>query len=321
MTKQAANPNDEGDATYEFGWRKFRLQVPGSWEPGSLQGDDARGYLRLDDPRMQRLELKWDRAHGENACNAALALYLKELQGAAKRRKDPTEFRREPKEFALLSSWPEGMNGRTVRWSARVECVAAFVSCGGCGRLTAIQVLFPGGEPDMGLARRIVGSFRDHVADPDGPALWSLYRMRVLVPARWRLKEHRFGPGYAEMQFTGPGGLTAEFRRAGPAEVLLKRRPLQEWYLAQLPRGIKVDPGRLERTEVRGDTVLVATLEPKGLLAALRRRSQVPEMALRGKVLEGAAWHCPASNRLWAVNVWASTPEAARQAEWQVHCH
>jgi hypothetical protein len=321
MTNQTASPNDEGGAAYEFGWQKFRLEVPESWEPGSLQGDDGKGYLRLDDPRMTRLELKWDRATRDNACQEALDLYLKELDRAAARRKDPTEFRRPPKEFPLVSSWPEGMDGRAVRWSARVECVAAFVSCRVCGRLTALQILFPAGAADLGLARRVAGSFRDHLAQPDDAALWSVYRMRFRAPGRWRLKEHRFGPGYAQMQFSGPGGLSADVRRAGPAEIILKKHSLQDWYLGQFPRGLKIDPARIERTEVRGDAVLTVTREPKGLLAAIRRRSHSPEMTLRGKALQGVAWHCPASNRLWAVNVYAADLDAARDAEWRVQCH
>ena len=198
-----------GDGVYEFGWRRFRLQVPESWEPGSLQGDDLQGYARLDDPLMQRLELKWDRAYRDGACDEALDLYVKRLEKSAKQ-KGGKGLKREPKELNLVSSWPEGMTGRTLRWSAEVDCVAAFVACGTCNRLTAIQVLFPAGGLEMGVARQAVSSFRDHAGEPDEPALWSLYRLRLQVPGRWRLKHHRFGPGYAEMRFAGPAGLRAE---------------------------------------------------------------------------------------------------------------
>ncbi len=309
------------EATYTFGWRQFRIEVPEPWEPGHLEGDDGRGYVRLDGPLMHRVELKWDRARGENACDDALEMYLKHLEKAAAKGTNGSRFRRKPKEFSLVSSWPEGMKGRTVRWSAEVECVAAFTSCERCERLTAVQVLFPAGELELGVARRALATFRDHAPDEDELVPWGLYRMRFEVPANWRLKEHRFGPGYAEMQFAGPGGLWADIRRAGPAEIILRKRPLTDWFLGGLPKGVKLDPEAIRETLVRGDTVLEAARPPRGILAGLWRRAASTATKLRGLALQSVAWHCPSSNRLWAVHVYAPTLEAAQDADWRVDCH
>ncbi len=307
------------DAAYTFGWRGFRMEVPEAWEPGKFEGDDLKGYLRLDDRRMPRVELKWDRVYRDTAADDAFDLYRKELDRAAKQKKKG-RFRRDPREFRLLQTWPKGVKARTLRWSGEVECVAAFIACAECNRLSALQFLFPEGELRMGLVREAVRSFRDHPEDLDGPALWGLYRMRMHVPARWRLKSHKFGPGFAQLQFTGPAGLAADIRRAGPAEVLLTKTSIEDWALGRLPKGVKIDRANLERAEVRGDAVVTAAREPRGAMAAIRRRSK-SDVRLRGMAMEMAAWHCPASNRLWSVAVYAPTLDAVREAEWRVFCH
>jgi len=308
------------DATYQFGWHKFTLALPEPWEPGRIEGDDVKGYARIDDGFMPRLELKWDRAYGDDACDEAFRRYMKELTRAAGKGGAAQATRREPKEFDLGVRLPEGMRYRTVRWSAAVDCVAATVACSRCNRVAGLQILFPEGQMQTSLARRILESFRDHPESPDAPAWWGIYKMRFQTPVRWRLVAHRFGPGYAEMNFAGPGGVLADFKRMGPAEVLLKKRDLVDWYLAQLPQHVKVPREAVERSEVRGDVVLAATRQPRGLAAFLRRRGK-DEVARRALCLQSVAWHCPRSNRLWAVEVYAPTLEAAREGQWQVFCH
>jgi len=308
------------DATYEFGWRKFRLDVPEPWEPAHFEGDDAKGYVRLDDVYGPRLELRWGLAYREDACDTAFEQYLKGLRRDARKKKGAGVFRREPKEVALVSAWPEGMKGRVARWSAEIDCVSAVVACSVCNRLTALRVLFAAREMRTSVARRILESFRDHTASVDAPSVWSLYRMRFEVPSRWRLAEHRFGPGYAEMRFRGPGRLLADVRRWGPAEVLLRRQSLEAWYLGQLAPGVRVEAGDLDRTEVRGDEVLSFERRPGGVAAVLGRLSR-GKQARRRLALVSAGWHCASTNRLWVVDVYGASLDEAREAEWRAFCH
>ncbi len=305
------------DATYPFGWRGFRFELPLPWEPGSLKGDDASGYLRFDDPLMQCLEVKYDRSYRDTAAEVAAENYIKQLKHAAKKDRP---FRREPEAFDVGAAWPEGMRGQAVRWSGDVECVALFLACETCRRVSALQVLFPERDLRLSTVRRLVETFEDHPADFQAPVLWSLYRLHLETPAAWRLTGHEFGPGHARLQFSGPGGLQADVRRAGPAEVLLRKTDLEAWLEAQLPKRVKLDPARVQRAEARGDPVLVATREPRGLGGLLGRLGR-GDAALAGRALEATAWHCPATNRLWAVQVYAKTLDAAAEADWRVVCH
>ena len=308
------------EPTYQFGWRRFQFEVPEPWEPSHLEGDDAGGYARLDDALRTRLELKWSRSYADDACDVAFRRYLKQLVRPYGKRGGAAVMPHEPKEISLVSRWPDGMRGRTVRWSAEVDGLATIIACSRCNRVTAIQVFFPPGEMQTGLMRRILETFRDHPEDPDGPVGWSLYRMRFQAPARWRLVAHRFGPGYAEMNFRGPDGLLADLRRWGPAEIILKKQNLLDWYLAQFPKGVTVEKKDVTQAEVRGDVVLAVAREPRGLLAILRRRGRV-EVAKQGLCLQSVAWHCPAGNRLWMTDVYAPTLPAAQAGDWKVFCH
>ena len=299
-----------------FAWRRFALDVPLEWEPGIFDGDDLRGYVRLEDYFEGRLEMRWRRSYRAGNIEVAAKRYVEGIRQGVKRRR--LSFKMEPKEYNLVPSWPDDFEARVYRWSADVDCVSAIVQCSACHRLTAIQLLFPLGGLKPALAKRVLSSFRDHVEEGEGDA-WRLYLSDIVTPHEWRLKDHQFGPGILELNFGGPRRMTASFRRWGAAEVLLAGRDMRRWFNARWPKGIR--PEKVVETEVRGEPALVATRNPRGVFDLLRRLIGRKEASKKSMFWQGVAWHCEQSNRLWAVDVFAPTEAEATEAAWEVRCH
>ena len=70
----------------DFVWQGLRLEVPEDWNLGRVDGDFEKGYARLDDAEIVRLEIEWRRLKGRGEALRLTELvdrYLANLQKKA----------------------------------------------------------------------------------------------------------------------------------------------------------------------------------------------------------------------------------------------
>ena len=287
------------------------MQVPLDWELGAFDGDQSSGYLRLDDMFVPRVEIRWKRSSRYNDINQATERYLKSLQ------KSKNPLQRQPTPLTLAIDWPNDLQVRCYRWKGQYECVAAVMQCLTCKRISVVQIFFPEGTFSAAVYKRILSSLHDH--NPADVAYWDFYLMHVRTPSSWKLLGHKFNPGYAELSFSGPGKLQADFRRWGPASVILQDSDLEQWARENSPQSLKADS--IHTHTLDGDLAQITRRNASGLLGPLCRAFGRGPAIRKALYWHGTAWHCPSSERLWMVDVFAGSGPEAAEAEWQVLCH
>ena len=296
-----------------FAWRGLRMEVPLDWELGAFDGDNIAGYLRLDSLLRPRLEIRWKRCGKGSRIERAAESYLASVRRANKN----YEQYREPRPWSPNVAWPDDLEVRCYRWAGQSECAAAIIHCPACRRISVVQILFPLGKFSSGLSKRVFGSLGEH--NPDDVAYWDFYLLHLRTPSSWKLLGHKFNPGYAELSFAGPGKLQVDFRRWGPASVLLEDKDLEQWAKENWPAKIKADS--VETFNRDGELSQVARRRASGILAPLRRALGRGPGIRKALYWHSTAWHCPASERLWMVDVFAGSGAEAAEAKWRVLCH
>ena len=68
----------------EFAWQGLTLEVPEDWNLGRVDGDFEKGYTRLDDAEIVRLELEWRRLRGRGEALRLTELVDRYLQNLEK---------------------------------------------------------------------------------------------------------------------------------------------------------------------------------------------------------------------------------------------
>lgn len=309
----SAAPNPES-ALSAFAWRGLELLVPAEWEPGALGGDDRAGYVRFDDEWMPRCEIRWAKADDEADFQKTVDEFLEKLRAAARRQKPSRDVRVQDATESVAPQ-PVALRLRAHRWRDQHQYLLLAAFCSECKNMTLLQLT----DCNASLARQIAASLRDH---PDGAGTWwRLYRLALRTPNDWRLIRHTLAAGLLEMEFRGADGLQAQVRRFGPAEILLKNVSLEAFWRARTPW---LSPKQAISAERLGnDESLRVEIEQQDWRAKLARALPTWKMREQKKGFSICArtWYCAASNRIYAVEVFAPALETARAADWTVECH
>lgn len=302
-TSGSAEPEEQG--WKRLAWRGLSFSLPESWDLGSVSGDNASGYLRIDDPFYTRLEAKWMTcARSKPSLERVYQDYLSQLKGKGKTRRDVSvaqgpEFR------------PWGQDGSEecrFRWESDAEgsCLIRFF--GASQRVLFLQVMARKGQGGARLAERIFETVRD---DSDSDRIpWAVYDVMFSVPREFHLESHGLQSGLLDFGFVASGVLLG-VKRWSMADAMLRRGSLETWLKRQygpflkgtrwesreLPwkghAALQVDGGY----EVRGSQWLWPLLS--ALPLNLGRR--IP-LDLAGSVCI-KLWHCPESNRVFGVHL------------------
>lgn len=298
-----------------FAWRGFHMEVPVNWELGAFDGDDDIGYLRLDDLYIPRLEIRWKRARAGTNIDRAAKTYLDNLQMTYKRRKLSPIPQPSPLDLALPNS--QDLQVRGYRWKGQAPGVAAVILCHTCRRISVVQMFFPPEGFSAKTYKRVFASLHDH--NPPDQAHWDFYLLHLRTPDDWRLAGHKFNPGYAELNFVSREKFQADFRRWGPASVLLENNDLQAWAKQNWPTGLH--PDNVNNITHQGESAVLARRTGSGLLAPFRRTFGRGPGVRKALYWQSTAWHCVKSDRLWMVDIFARSEPQAEQPDYQVLCH
>jgi hypothetical protein len=287
-----------------FAWQGIQIETPRAWELGCVAGDRRKGYFRLDDADMPRVEAKWQSGGPRESVLAVADRYLKKagLTGAAAEQKVERHVRLAPPadmetEFFITRGDPNAMH-----MAAR---------CRDCGRVALLRVFYRSDEPLQPVMARLFGSYRDHARNGKTP--WSLYGLQFEVPEDHVLLRHNIRAGRVELEFAGKRACVLA-ARVGLAETVLKKTSLLDWLK-------KDSTGRLP-------ACLMAFAETKrGNHAAIEitgcERSVARRMLGRLRVARGLAWHCEPSNALYLARWLGREENVSEFAAFagSFHCH
>jgi|GEM_PF-3086457 len=276
----------------EFGWQDINCLVPSDWEPAVINGNHEKGFVRFDDGFIPRLEIKWQEAKHGFSTEKTLKKYFKKLENESKLHN--IEFSPEKNPVIFEKDLPS-MKG--FDWHADFSACGIIYHCQACKRAVIAQVLFRRNKVDRSLARKILLSITDHSSA--GSSNWSVYDCSLKLPACFRLYGQRLESGFLELDFKNRHH-RVKLLRWGMAEQLLKQESIKSFLEKRLDKNRELS---FKEENVNGHpSVSAAGCTVRHLLgirktaAKVFRRQFYPHFIHR-------AWQCPASNRLYSVEI------------------
>ena len=324
-----------------FAWQGIQLEFPPDWNPGVLEGTADDGYCRIDDAANPRLEVRWQRCRRKQPISSVVDSYLDELarrhsgRRSRKRKELPFPVKRDTRlvkvpdaECEVFEVGPPSSGGE----QAGTLSINLAVYCPASRRVSIVRMLGPPSDgapsraPAAGAAptgkrrgpskasgpaasmrpaaKRVLRSFRDFGSVER--LTWSVYGLRIGLPARYRLDTHVFQAGRIEMGFFGKaarrrfGGSEAVAVRIGLAGIALRRQSLSDLLRKDRIGKPWAEETGFTETKVKGhDGVDIAVVPRQRFRRFFSRRLRVAR-----------AWHCEPSNAIY-VACW-SGPEARR---------
>jgi len=266
-----------------FAWQKFSLRIPEDWVLARYEGDAARGYLRIDDEDMVRVELKWETATKVPDLEKMVERYLKGTAKEMKKSRLPFTSERHLK----LVKFP-GKRFELFRWRGECECWCFVTWCAECGRVVIGRLICREYENSKELARSIFGSFRDH---PDGEyQRWAVFGLDCSAPKQWVLVQSSLRPGLAELEFD-LAGERIRFTRVSIAHIVLQGKTIEQWYREFFEKRLRPLGVEFENTTHRGHTACRATG---------KQRRTIP--FLGPARLEALIWLCEPEDKVFALS-------------------
>jgi len=275
-----------------IGWQGIFARVPRDWKLGAVGGDQKAGYLRIDDERMPRLQIKWVPSRID--LTRKRDEYIKKLGG---KRRRPTGIEVDTKARFMGGRTKPDKDFQTFAWRGAQNGLGLLWNCETCGRGLIAQVTWPQDERMSDVAREVLASIEDH--DEGGWRTWALDGMAFLAPSGYELGKWRWLTGYLEFNLAQKRR-TLKVARWGIVSRILGKHTLREWYEAENWRRRDVR-FQTREMEIKGHEGLAVWGEVKDL--RVRGRAVLERLVGRKPVTQfaGCVWHCPESNRLYLV--------------------
>jgi hypothetical protein len=296
-------------------WNGVGARVPRGWGIVAVSGDSREGYLRVDGPAGEAVEVRWKKARRRPDLEKVAEEYLRQVQKHGRRRK--IEYQAAVEKGSRRGE--EGPSDLRFRWQAERKGAGRLFYCRDCRRTVIAQVSCPEHMDIDWQADAILDTVADHGPDPE-MVRWGVYGLEFSVPAGFRLVRSRLMSGFMSMNFRGrPGRVIVE--RWGLADTLLEPEGMLSWHSREYLSELKMFVGDTSALEWREHEAL----ETRGYEGGLRRlQSALRAFGLPGRMEKFAslAWHCPDSNRIVGVRGFGAAPaEWVRRVAATVRCH
>ncbi len=308
------------------GWQGVRCNLPPDWNVTGFSMDRESGYLRVDSPGEGSLtvQIRWtDAAKPEVKTfyhvlaphfrrwlrrppplppkvdlKANLEKFLKDITKQAKKSGEKLEASTKSEKEEGENSERRAMN---FSWTGNGRGQGKIWYCSRCNRVLVAQVLGLGREQNAiaSIASRLFSSLEDH--STNGYDLWALYDLQVEIPEGFRLASQKLLSGYIQLVFQR-GAERIVVDRWGLANVTLKKFSLKDWFTNHANVALKRF-SVTETTEEGHERIrYVGKLTPLTRLRAVREA----KLSLRNvpSCYEAETWHCPESNKIYAIQVW-----------------
>lgn len=280
-----------------IGWHGITVSVPEEWSFSVYSGDAKAGYFRVDGADDVALEVKWSEEKGIPSLRRMLNDFQKRLRKSSRTAHVEMEFREKPRPLAPLRV--HGHIPITFGWRTDRQGYGALWHCKECRRVMLVQVAGRHQQELGQLALRILSTVRDHPAGPE--AIWSVYDFTFRAPKEMTLEKHQLKSGYLAFELKGRGvGLVVE--RWGLANIVLKRDTPSGWLSGALYPRLKAYAYRKEeKGDLHGHPCVRFSGRRSGVKALANRLVRTVSFRQHRDYVSGLGWHCPESNRLFAV--------------------
>ena len=266
----------------QFGWQGISFLKPEDWEIGKIEGNENKGYVRLDDQYLSRVEIRWQRQAREVSLEKTMDRHLRDLERKAKRRKI---------DFKVLDKKNYGtktFQGRYFIWEGDFKAINIMVQCKKCLRIVLVRVLGKRGEDIKERAEKIFNSLRDHMMG--SKMFWSVFGFSFTTPPELRLNQHSFLSGHLKFDFSRDRD-SFLFERLSTANIILKEKTLSQWARDFCQSKFKsVDIGVSYPRE--------ESLE-EGVYTIGREHGKI--RLLKKRFFKSLFWHCQISNHIFGV--------------------
>lgn len=265
MTTESSVPHWQ-----DRGWNGLFFQLPASWQPTVIYP----AYLFFEQEGKPALEIKWQQIQGGFSAEKILDQLRSNLTNET--RLAPWTPPREIQQ--LLAAYTVSGFQAQHENSCRHGLI---LFCPECKRVTLLRWYMDFADEKKTLGR-ILESFRDHGEGPK--QLWSLYDIRMLLPAGAVPRSHEFLPGRYTLCFEN-NGTAVTLYRFKPAGTLLHNKNIGKFGASLL--------NRPPREEGGGQAFWLYKAKGLELLLAKARR-QPPWQWMR-------LWHEPEHNAILGV--------------------
>jgi hypothetical protein len=273
-----------------FAWQGIQIETPRDWELGAVTGDRRKGYFRLDDAEMPRLEARWQAGTTRDSVQAVADHYLKKAGLAGAKAGQNVERN-------VRLARPAGVEAEFFVTRGDPTAVHMAARCRDCRRIALLRVFRRPDESLQPVLTRLFDSYRDHARGGKMP--WSLFGLRFQVPEKYALIRHSIRAGRVELEYAGKR-VRALAARVGLAETVLRKSSLLDWVKKDSTGPWPAcDPDFAETR--RGEHAAIAVTG--------RERSLARRMLGRRRVARGLVWHCEPSNALYVAR-WLGREEA-----------
>lgn len=308
------------------GWQGVRCQLPPDWNVTGFSMERESGYLRIDSPGEGNVtvQIRWTDASKPDVktfyhvlaphvrrwlrrpppptpkidLKANLEKFLKDIAKQSKKSGEKLDASMKPEKEEGESGERRAMN---FSWSGNGRGQGKIWYCSHCNRVLVAQVVGLGKEQNTiaNIASRLFSTLSDH--STNGYDLWALYDLQVEIPEGFRLTSQRLLSGQIQLVFQR-GAERIVVDRWGLANVTLKKFKLKEWFannaLSSLKRCTMTESEEAGHERVRyvGKLSLVTRL--RAIREARLSLRKVPSC------YEAETWHCPESNKIYAIQVW-----------------
>lgn len=285
----------EGQGRVTVGWLGLTLTAPEGWSPVAVSAEGEQGYVKVVSPDTRYLEVKWERPKDTVSVPKALEGYLNRLRRTAKKSRQEIRIKERPR--GLSNVRPQAQAPMSYSWEADRKALGCIWHCGECNRMVIAEVVGEL-EDDLSLTAEILKGIRDH--GEGGWNTWALYGLTVPVPEAYRVEKQVLMTGHQRFQFRS-GGAALQAERWGLAEIALRGASLREWYEGRESASLARYAYRIEEVDLHGHPALRFQGRDRFPAAAMKLLKAPVSMVWPRFFMQGYVWHCPASNRIYAV--------------------
>jgi len=288
-----------------FGWHGLECEVPEAWELACYDGAYDAGYASLDDGVDMRLQVRWNRVRNRpKLLEGALKRYERSLKKAAK---GTLRFEAGDPGF-VPKRHREGRDLAAFRWEGDTAAEGLAWYSHATGRLVMVEVLFRGRGVDKALARRVLGSARDH--RDDGRRLWAVYGFAFLAPDHYNLERPELAPGRLRFELRAGSHAWLRVERWAMASQWLDKASIEEWP-RELVKLLGLAPrGALEQEEARVGKHRACRFTQAVGRGRLGRRQRVT----------GLVWTCPEDDKVFVVMAGGGAEDLAEEVAATIVC-
>lgn len=307
-----------------IGWHGVSVWTPADWMLAAVGGDERSGYLRVDDQRMPRLQVKWspgpinlERKREDYA--KRLAFRKRTLPGRGR----PTGLEVDTKARILSQRAKPKKELAGFAWRGRFCGMGVLWNCQVCKRAVIAQVSWLPEEELHETAREVLGSLEDH--GTEGWRWWGLDGLSFLAPDGYLVQRQRRLSRHLEIRL-GRRRRWVKVARWGMVDLVLQGRTLREWFVDQNRKRRDVIPGRAgwqgQEMAIKEHAGLAAWGEVRKLAGGVRKAVGRVFRRPASAAWAACAWHCPQANRLYLVeSVESEQGEVLKGVVDSIICH